>query len=108
MKTFESFLKEKSLSDADITNLISRANDAVRDVLSDKDKKAEDKNRAKRVKKWISDVNKTFEKEKRLHPNSVKGLMRIVSGVASGRYGYSKSDYASTNDGSVPSDYRNK
>ena len=56
----------------------------------------------------ISDVNKTFEKEKRLHPNSVNGLMRIVSGVASGRYGYSKSDYASTNDGSVPSDYRNK
>ena len=87
MKTFESFLKEKSLSDADITNLISRANDAVRDVLSDKDKKAEDKNRAKRVKKWISDVNNTFEKEKRLHPNSVNGLMRIVSGVASGRYG---------------------
>ena len=107
MKTFESFIKEKSLSNTDITNLISRANDAVRDVLSNKDKKEEDKNRAKRVKKWVSDVNKTFEKEKRLHPNSVNGLMRIVSGVASGRYVYSKSDYASTNHRSVPSDYRN-
>ena len=39
------------------------------------------KNKAKRVKKWISDVNKTFEIEKRLNPNSVNGLMRSESCV---------------------------
>ena len=106
MKTFKAFLNEKSLSNSEIDNLISRASDAVSDVLSDKNKKAEDKNRAKKVKKWISDVNMTFVKDKRLHPNTVNGLMRIVTGVGSGRFGYANSNYASTNDGKVPADYR--
>ena len=102
MKTFKAFLNEKSLSNNEIDNLISRASD----VLSDKNKNAEDKNRAKKVKKWISDVNMTFVKDKRLHPNTVNGLMRIVTGVGSGRFGYANSNYASKNDGKVPADYR--
>ena len=48
----------------------------------------------------------TFVKDKRLHPNTVNGLMRIVTGVGSGRFGYANSNYASTNDGKVPADYR--
>ncbi len=106
MKTFEAFLNEKNLSDNEIEDLISRAMNAVEAVLSDKNKTKKDKDRAKKVKEWITDVDKTFDKERRLHPNAVNGLMRIVTGVGSGRFGYSKADYASTKDGSVPADYR--
>ena len=94
-------LQEKGLSKSEVQSLINRAVDSAQKVSQDKKKTKEERNRAVRVMKWISDVSDTFERQGSIHPNTVNGLMRIVTGTNSGRYGYMVPD-----DGSVPADYR--
>ena len=104
MKTFEDFTKwinEKALKDDDIDDLIKRAREAVQNVISDKSKKTAEVNKAKGVMKFIDDVNDTWKKDNKLHPNAVNGLSRIVAGVGSGRFGWASGEA----DGSVPSNY---
>ena len=104
MKTFEDFTKwinEKALKDDDIDDLIKRAREAVQNVISDKSKKAAEVNKAKGVMKFIDDVNDTWKKDNKLHPNAVNGLSRIAAGVGSGRFGWASGEA----DGSVPSNY---
>ena len=103
MKTFSKFitdLTEKGMSNSEIEDLIDRAKSAAEAVIGDDEKTSEEKNRAEEVLDWINDVEETFSDEGKLHPNTVNGLMRIVTGVGSGRYGYTKKPPAK-----VPGDY---
>jgi len=103
MKRFSQFindLTEKSLSNDDLQDLIDRARKSAQSVEDDDEKSSEEKKRASEVLDWVSDVEKTFKDENKLHPNSVNGLMRVVAGVGSGRYGRSKRP-----DGRVPKNY---
>jgi molecular chaperone DnaK (HSP70) len=103
MKLFSQFIKdltEKALSNDDLQDLIDRARSAAEKVEDDDEKTSAEKQRASEVLDWISDVEKTFNDENKLHPNSVNGLMRVIAGVGSGRYGRSKRP-----DGTVPKDY---
>lgn len=103
MKNFTQFindLTEKSLSNDDLDDLIKRARKSAQGVVDDDEKTSEEKGRAKEVMKWVDDVEDTFKDENKLHPNTVNGLMRIVAGVGSGRYGRSKRP-----DGRVPKNF---
>ena len=103
MKTFSSFisnLTEKGLSNSELENLITRARRASEDVVDDDTKSSEEKSKAREIIDWIGDVEQTLSDTGKLHPNAVNGLMRIVTGVGSGRYGYTKKPPAK-----VPSDY---
>ena len=108
MKTFKNFIQtltEKSLTNAELQDLIDRAEKDVRAVMKDKTKSKSEISRAKKVLAWIKGVAATFSKEGKLHPNAVNGLMRIVSGVGSGRFGWTVSGWKKTGDGKVPDNY---
>ena len=103
MKVFSEFmatLTEKGLSNKELEDLIVRARRAAQSVVDDDEKSSEEKSRAEEVIDWIADVEQTLSDDGKLHPNAVNGLMRIVTGVGSGRYGRNVKP-----DGSVPSDY---
>jgi len=103
MKLFSQFindLTEKGLSNVDLQDLINRARSSAEGVVDDDEKSTEEKSRAKEVIAWVNDVENTFTDENKLHPNAVNGLMRVVSGVGSGRYGRSQRP-----DGRVPKNY---
>ena len=103
MKVYSQFildLLEKGMSNDELQDLIDRARSAVENVIADDEKSTEEKSRAKEVLDWVADVEQTFSNEKKLHPNTVNGLSRIVTGVGSGRYGWTKKG-----DGKVPSNY---
>jgi len=93
-------LEEKGLSNDDLQDLINRARSSAQGVSDDDEKTSAEKKRASEILDWISDVEQTFKDENKLHPNSVVGLMRIVTGVGSGRYGRSKRP-----DGRVPANF---
>jgi len=80
--------------------LMKIARKSAQGVVDDDEKTGEEKGRAKEVIKWVDDVEDTFKDENKLHPNTVNGLMRIVAGVGSGRYGRSKRP-----DGRVPKNF---
>ena len=103
MKLFSQFineLTEKGLSNVDLQDLINRARSSAEGVVDDDEKSTKEKSRAKEVIAWVNDVENTFTDENKLHPNAVNGLMRVVSGVGSGRYGRSQRP-----DGRVPKNY---
>lgn len=103
MKTFSNFIRnltEKGLSNSELENLITRARKAAEGVIDDDEKSSEEKAKASEIVDWIDDVEQTLSDTGKLHPNAVNGLMRIVTGVGSGRYGYTKKPPAK-----VPSDY---
>ena len=103
MKVFTEFLsslQEKGLSNTELEDLIKRARRAAEGVVDDDEKSKEEKDRAKEIIDWVDDVEKTLSADGKLQPNSVNGLMRIVTGVGSGRYGRTKKG-----DGRVPKDY---
>ena len=93
-------LTEKGLSNVDLQDLINRARSSAEGVVDDDEKSTKEKSRAKEVIAWVNDVENTFTDENKLHPNAVNGLMRVVSGVGSGRYGRSQRP-----DGRVPKNY---
>lgn len=104
MKTFQNFIQsltEKALTNDELQDLIDRATDAARGVLTDKNKSSKEKKRAKEVIKWIAAVDDSLEQDGKLHPNTVNGLFRIVAGVGSGRYGWASGEA----DGRVPAKY---
>lgn len=109
MKTFQDFIQsltEKSLTNAELQDLIDRATDAVRGVLADNTKSRKEKNRAKEVIDWITDVDVSLAQDGKLHPNTVNGLMRIVAGVGSGRFGRVVPGWRKSPDGAVPAQYK--
>jgi len=92
---------EKGMSNDEIQDLINRARSSAQGVVDDDEKSSAEKKRADEVIDWVNEVEQTFKDEKSLHPNSVNGLMRIVAGVGSGRYGRSNPP-----DGKVPANYK--
>ena len=69
-------------------------------VKNDPKKSDKHKTTASSVLKTIRGIKKTFEKDGSIHPNAVNALMRVVTGVHSGRYGY-----MNKNNPKVPQNY---
>ena len=104
MKLFSQFVRdltEKGLSNTDIQDLIDRARSSAQGVVDDDTKSTEEKERGKEVVDWVNDVEETFKDENKLHPNTIRGMFRIVAGVGSGRYGRSNPP-----DGRVPANFK--
>ena len=92
-------VQEKSLSDAEIEDLIDKGKEVTAAIARDSKKSEEDRNTAKDVLGWIKDVRKTWNKDNSLHPNAVTKLMKITA-IRQGRWGWSVPG------GKVPRDFR--
>ena len=92
-------VQEKSLSDAEIEDLIDKGKEVTAAIARDAKKSEEDRNTAKDVLDWIRDVRKTWNKNNSLHPNVVTKLMKITA-IRQGRWGWSVPG------GKVPRDFR--
>ena len=103
MNEEEILLYEKSLSGAEIEDLISSARKAAQKIKNDRKRPEAERNDAEDVLDFIKDIKDVWDRKNNLHPNQVNALMRIVAGVNSGRYGFMNSP-----DGKVPSNYRNE
>ena len=84
-----SSVHEKSLSDAEIEDLLDKTEDAVQEICNDTKRKKDERETAENVLSWIQDVRNTWEKEGSLHPDVVVKLMKTHTGVNLGRYGCS-------------------
>ena len=115
MKTYRDFvsslLHEKSLSPSDIDSLINRAKDSVRDIIQNKNRDPSERKQGREVLQWIQGVQRTWTREKSLHPNAINGLMRIVAGTSSSNpkgWGFRTSGWKTKEVGTVPNNYRNQ
>ena len=90
---------EKSLSDAEIEDLLDKGKEVATSISKDTKKSEEERNTAKDVLGWIKDVRKTWNKDNSLHPNAVTKLMKITA-IRQGKWGYIN------NRGKIPSDFR--
>ena len=70
-------VQEKSLSDAEIEDLLDKGKEVATSISKDTKKSEEERNTAKDVLGWIKDVRKTWNKDNSLHPNAVTKLMKI-------------------------------
>ena len=110
-KTFKEFQEEvleKTLSPEDIDDLIDKSIEGVTAIKNDKKRNKEDVSTGKSVLKWLQGVRATFEKEGSLHPSTVLSIMKTVTGVSSGRYGYMVPGWKSSPQGIVPKDFSNE
>ena len=92
-------VQEKSLSDAEIEDLLDKGKEVATSISKDTKKSEEERNTAKNVLGWIRDVRKTWNKDNSLHPNAVTKLMKITA-IRQGKWGYIN------NRGKIPSDFR--
>ena len=92
-------VQEKSMSDAEIEDLLDKGKEVATSISKDTKKSEEERNTAKDVLGWIKDVRKTWDKDNSLHPNAVTKLMKITA-IRQGRWGYIN------NRGKIPSDFR--
>jgi hypothetical protein len=91
---------EKNLSKDEVADLIDSAISAATKVKNDPKKSDKHKKTASSVLSKVRPMKKTFEKDGSIHPNAVNSLMRVVTGVHSGRYGKKKK-----NNPKVPQNY---
>ena len=91
-------VQEKSLSDAEIEDLIDKGKEVTAAIARDTKKSEEERKTAKDVLDWIRDVRKTWNKENSLHPNVVMKLMKITA-IRQGKWGWSVPG------GKVPKDF---
>ena len=92
-------VQEKSMSDAEIEDLLDKGKEVATSISKDTKKSEEERNTAKDVLGWIRDVRKTWNKNNSLHPNAVTKLMKITA-IRQGKWGYIN------NRGKIPSDFR--
>ena len=92
--------KEKNMSKDEVAELIDDAISAATKVKNDPKKSDKHKKTASSVLSKVRAMKKTFEKDGSIHPNAVNALMRVVTGVHSGRYGY-----MNKNNPKVPKNY---
>ena len=92
-------VQEKSLSDAEIEDLLDKGKEVATSISKDTKKSEEERNTARDVLSWIRDVRKTWNKDNSLHPNAVTKLMKITA-IRQGKWGYIN------NRGKIPSDFR--
>ena len=81
-------LAEKNMSKDEVEELIDDAISAATKVKNDPKKSEKHKRTASSVLSKVRSMKKTFEKNGSIHPNAVNALMRVVTGVHSGRYGW--------------------
>ena len=93
-------LAEKNMSKDEIEELIDDAISAATKVKNDPKKSEKHKKTASSVLSKVRSMKKTFEKDGSIHPNAVNALMRVVTGVHSGRYGW-----MNKNNPKVPQNY---
>ena len=93
-------LTEKNMSKDEVEELIDDAISAATKVKNDPKKSDKHKTTASSVLSKVRAMKKTFEKDGSIHPNAVNALMRIVTGVHSGRYGW-----MNKNNPKVPQNY---
>ena len=91
-------VQEKSLSDAEIEDLIDKGKEVTAAIARDTNKSDEERATAKDVLDWIQDVRKTWNKDNSLHPNVVMKLMKITA-IRQGKWGWSVPG------GKVPKDF---
>ena len=72
-------VQEKSLSDAEIEDLLDKGKEVATSISKDTKKSEEERNTAKDFLDWIKDVRKTWNKDNSLHPNAVTKLMNITA-----------------------------
>ena len=92
-------VQEKSLSDAEIEDLLDKGKEVATSISKDTKKSDEERETARDVLSWIRDVRKTWNKNNSLHPNAVTKLMKITA-IRQGKWGYIN------NRGKIPSDFR--
>ena len=92
-------VQEKSMSDAELEDLLDKGMEVATSISKDTKKSEEERNTAKDVLGWIRDVRKTWNKDNSLHPNAVTKLMKITA-IRQGKWGYIN------NRGKIPSDFR--
>jgi len=90
---------EKNMSKDEVAELIDGAISVATKVKNDPKKSDKHKKTASSVLSKVRAMKKTFEKDG-IHPNAVNSLMRVVTGVHSGRYGY-----MNKNNPKVPQNY---
>jgi len=93
-------LAEKSMSKDEVAELIDDAISAAKKVKNDPKKSEKHKKTASSVLSKVRAIKKTFQQDGSIHPNAVNALMRIVTGVHSGRYGW-----MNKNNPKVPQNY---
>ena len=93
-------LTEKNMSKDEVAELIDDAISAATKVKNDPKKSDKHKKTASSVLSKVRAIKKTFEKDGSIHPNAVNSLMRVVTGVHSGRYGW-----MNNNNPKVPQNY---
>ena len=111
MNEEEILLYEKSLSCAEIEDLISSARKAAQKIKNDRKRPEAERNDAEDVLDFIKDIKDVWDRKNNLHPNQVNALMRIVAGVSSANpkgWGFRTKGWKSSPDGKVPSNYRNE
>ena len=91
---------EKNMSKDEVEELIDDAISAATKVKNDPKKSDKHKRTASSVLSKVRSMKKTFEKDGSIHPNAVNALMRVVTGVHSGRYGW-----MNKNNPKVPQNY---
>ena len=92
-------VQEKSLSDAEIEDLIDKGKEVTAAIARDTKKSDEERNTARDVLSWIKDVRATWKKDNSLHPNVVTKLMKVTA-IRQGKWGWSVPG------GKVPRDFR--
>ena len=92
-------VQEKSMSDAEIEDLLDKGKEVATSISKDTKKSEEERNTAKDVLSWIRDVRKTWNKDNSLHPNAVTKLMKITA-IRQGKWGWNVPG------GKVPKDFR--
>ena len=91
---------EKNMSKDEVADLIDDAISAATKVKNDPKKSDKHKTTASSVLSKVRSMKKTFQKDGSIHPNAVNSLMRVVTGVHSGRYGW-----MNKNNPKVPKNY---
>ena len=91
---------EKNMSKDEVAELIDGAISVATKVKNDSKKSDKHKKTASSVLSTVRSIKKTFQKDGSIHPNAVNALMRVVTGVHSGRYGW-----MNKNNPKVPQNY---
>ena len=94
-------VQEKSLSDAEIEDLLDKGKEVATSISKDSKKSDEERETARDVLSWIKDVRASWKKDNSLHPNVVTKLMKIKA-IRQGRWGLSVPG------GKVPWDFRKR
>ena len=67
------------MSDAEIEDLLDKGKEVATSISKDTKKSDEERETAKNVLSWITDVPITWNKYNSLHPNVVTKLMKITT-----------------------------